>query len=238
MASGPVRLCILGNSHAACLKDAWDEINADHPEIKTTFFAARGNRLSGLEPDGRALSPAGPDAEALAEYLRFISEGADRVAVEAYDLFLVYGLNLGFPDLARFHSSAVAQALADEHIDRSVNAILTSRLRSLTDKPIYVAHNPMRTTPPSYGDPKPYVEVLALLQSRYTPFDALFVPQPKDTRKGESRTLERFATGSRRLDVGRGGAAHAASDNRHMNAEFGKHWLTSFLTRHLTPQSA
>src|SRR5690348_13119251 len=43
-----LKICVVGDSHVACLKKAWDEISAGHKGVAFTFFAARGNKLGGL----------------------------------------------------------------------------------------------------------------------------------------------------------------------------------------------
>ena len=57
-----VKLCVIENSHSACLKLAWDQLQARYLDHSITFFAQRGIGMSGLMARGKMLVPAGePD---------------------------------------------------------------------------------------------------------------------------------------------------------------------------------
>jgi hypothetical protein len=231
MAISPLRVCIIGNSHAGALKEAWDEIGTEqkYASIEMTFFAARGDRLSDLEIEGNSLRAGGPDAANLSEFLAFTSGGADRIQGDAYDLFLVYGGNLRFVNLPLTYSQAVLHACVADISQASLHYSITQKLRKITDRPVFVAVNPLRIASLGKEPMYSYDKVLDVFRDVYAPFDIRFVPQPEETRDAHNQTLPEFTTGSRRLDMGRGAAAHDAGDGRHMNTAYGRIWLHRFL---------
>ena len=56
-----MKICVLGNSHIASLKNGWDRVGQKYPDIELVFFGARGAGLDGLELDGKALVAANDD---------------------------------------------------------------------------------------------------------------------------------------------------------------------------------
>ena len=85
-----MRICVIGNSHMACLKLAWERLRSRHAGLELTFFGAAGH---GWYED---LVPRAPGFvarnEKLAANLRATSGGLDEIALDAYDAFALVGL--------------------------------------------------------------------------------------------------------------------------------------------------
>lgn len=229
MTVSPLRVCIIGNSHVGALKEAWDEIGADHTSVEMTFFAARGRRLKDLVVDGNALRAGGPDAAGLSQFLSFTSGGLEQIQGDAYDLFLVYGWGQRFVNLSVVYSLAVLRACVFQRGLTSLQYDITEKVRAITNRPIFVAVSPLLSVWPEEGPTHSYKTVLDIFRDVYAPLDVHFVTQPEETRDTQNRTLSEFLIGSRKLDVGGGAQPHGAKDELHMNAAYGRIWLDHFL---------
>lgn len=226
-----MKICILGNSHSASLKNAWDEISIHHPGFELIFFASRAKGLAGLRLENKQLLPQTPS---LAANLAFTSDGLDRVDLESYDLFLIYGLDLGMPELDFCYSSAVKKQACLDTLSNSLNIRICEIIRSASDRPIYIGHNPQRATPDlkaaSRIEKINYQQTLTMMNDELKIERATIVPQPEETLSHQWFTDMRFSIGSTRLDVGDeiSGQLHPELDCMHMNKEFGKVWLDQF----------
>ena len=104
-----MRVCILGNSHVACIKVAWDELGKSHTDYCLTFCAAPGRRLDAMELSGDHLVPSNPQ---LRRDILTTSGGRDSIAIRDHDAFCIVGLGFRFPVLDLSFSSAVVEATA------------------------------------------------------------------------------------------------------------------------------
>ncbi|HEX4861610.1 MAG TPA: hypothetical protein VFV07_10265 [Rhizomicrobium sp.] len=88
----PFSLCAIGNSHAATYHTAWKNAFArDLPHLTLTFFAANGSDLEHLAFEDGAFVARD---EKLAAQLALTSGGAQRIAIQDYDAFLLIGLGV------------------------------------------------------------------------------------------------------------------------------------------------
>lgn len=85
----PVRLCIIGNSHLAALRTAWDAVGIAHPEVKATFFALGFDRWDGVVMDSERIVARG---EAARRAFALSSGGHTEIVFRDYDWFLVHGM--------------------------------------------------------------------------------------------------------------------------------------------------
>lgn len=90
--TSPTRLCVLGNSHLASMKTGWDLLRDQHPELDLTFFGAPKAMMEDLSLEGNALVPGN---DKLAGKLRTFSGGLGQVDLDAFDAFVVCGLQFG-----------------------------------------------------------------------------------------------------------------------------------------------
>lgn len=234
-----MRLCIVGNSHVAPMRKAWtDGLDKRFPHIEITWFASRRGAMSALVArDGQLV----PGTKALSRSIEFTSGGKSEIVIEDYDAFLVCGMHGHDESIRRtFYSEAVyAQGLADK-VTSQLNHRLVTLVRSLTDKPLWTAHNPLPAFDPAQLlAVVDYSSQVAEMQERfYSPMSVSLVAQPEVTVESGSATKAHFALDSERLKLGReiDGESHPAGEIFHMNREYGRIWLDAFLSQLLDSQ--
>lgn len=223
-----MRICILGNSHAASLKTAWDDLAPSHPDKELVFFAARSRGLGDLSLQGQTLRPTN---ESLAQAIAYTSGGRSAIDLQAYDVLVTYGLALEMPALDRRYSGAVLRQACSDLFSNSLNGVLAKTIRAATNKPLYVGHNPQLAASPTDAGRREgllgYGSVWQLLAAGAGLKGARVVPQPDDTLVDGWFTDKKYSVGSKRLDLGdqHSGKPHPPSDRAHMNKAFGKLWL-------------
>lgn len=231
-----MKLCVIGNSHVGALRLAWIQVlNKRFGDIEMTCFAHRGSGIAHMKVEGKSLIPENP---LMARAIKFTSEGKDKVNVADYDAFVVYGLHEGSFDRGdNYFSSAVQAAAMKDRVLNQGNHILLTKLRQITDKPVFAAHDPLPALPEEGllpADP-PYEAQIALMQRLfYAPLDVTLIAQPQETILQGRATQGRFTKGSEQLaigDDGTDGRTHGANEIQHMNADYGALWLEAFLPR-------
>jgi hypothetical protein len=237
-----MRICVIGDSHAASLKRAWDGMAELHAEFELQFFCARGLELSGMIVDELRLVP---NSESLAGTLRFTARGGDHIDPNKYEIFLLYGLGCYpyFPQTDAFHSRATIAAALRESAKATLSFELLLRLRTITAKDIYVGHRPLDAAKPDIPTEEVSVyssSIRRMNEILYQPLRTTIVSQPFETIIGGRFTNPSFSRGSRRLAVGDNldDEFHPDDDDIHMNDDFGARWLTKFLTEELAVHSA
>ncbi len=111
-------LCVIGNSHAAAVWQAWKSgAVAAKPGFSMTVFASHGNSVDLSHRDG-SLVPAN---QTVSEMFAFTSGGKDRVEIDKYDAFLLVGLSWGV-NLAR----VLARCSVVEHLAHKPAEIVVS----------------------------------------------------------------------------------------------------------------
>ena len=83
------RVCMIGNSHLACLKLGWGRVRERHPGLEITFFGSRGGLCQHLQLCGHKLVPTN---DTLAADLRWISGGLNDIALDHFDTFILMAL--------------------------------------------------------------------------------------------------------------------------------------------------
>ncbi len=232
------RICVIGDSHAASLKRAWDKKMAvAHSEFELRFFCARGLELSGMVVDELRLVP---NSDSLANTIRFSAQGQGHIDPKEHDVFLVYGLGC-YPYFSQtdvFHTRATLASALRDFAKSTLSFELLLRLRAITAKDIFVGHRPLEAA----KSDSPIVEVSVYSSSirrmneiLYRPLRTAIVPQPLETITGGRYTHASFSRGSRRLAVGDelDDGFHPDDDDVHMNDDYGSRWLTEFFTKGL-----
>jgi hypothetical protein len=87
-----MRICVIGDSHVACLKTGWDENSQKIPAGMTVdYFGAQSSMLRALDVRGSALVPV---SDQLRNRLHAISGGKTEIETRHYDVFVIVGLGL------------------------------------------------------------------------------------------------------------------------------------------------
>lgn len=98
--SDQMNLCVLGNSHLASMKSGWDLIEQQYGDMALTFFGAPKAMMDDLELDGNALVPGN---DKLKSKLKMFSGGFETIDLNAYDAFVINGLQFGPRRLAQLY---------------------------------------------------------------------------------------------------------------------------------------
>ena len=232
-----MKICVMGNSHVGCLKRGWDAIKEDYPEHEITFFAQRSDGLDGLiAHDGKLI----PNNEKLAKALEFTSGGKKEIDPTEHDVFVIYGAGAktSFITDNHFYSRAVVERSLNDLVANTLSFNLLKRLRTLTNKPVFIGHLPLVPAMKVSADaaPSDYVARVELINEvTYRPLRAELVRQPLSTIVNGNNTHPDFSKGSKALAVGDSGdnVYHPESDNDHMNDKFGQIWLREFLREYV-----
>ena len=227
-----MRLAVIGNSHIAALKAGWTGMAADHPDRQLVFFGARGDSLDALVAQDGRLVPANAE---LARSIAVTSGGLRCIDPGEFDAFLLHGMNAQ-PNFRRegFYSQAVMDQAVQDLCEQTLSHRTLDKICRLTDRPIYVGHNPLIAAERTDEDQDlaPYHSGVDDLNAAfYRRFSARLVPQPEITIANGRNTAMAFSTGSRALSVGgeMDDIEHPATELSHMNATFGAVWMACFL---------
>lgn len=230
-----MKIAVIGNSHIGSLKRGLGLMPPQDVPHSFTFFGARSDGLKDLDIEGQCLVPR---SDPVADAIAFTSGGCQKIDTADYDAFLLYGMEAR-PFLVpkeRFYSSAVIRRTIDDIFKGSLSHLTLTKLRSITDKPIYVGHNPMKGAPRNKGpqDTSTYERGIALLnETVYATASASLIPQPPDTIVNGNGSALSYSQGSKSLAIGdrKDDAPHPEADLNHMNDEFGRLWLLGLFSR-------
>ncbi len=232
-----MEICIMGNSHTGALKQAWDAVIDDFPNIQITFFAQGQDTLNYLIVQNNKLIP---EREGFAKALEFISGGKREIDPTEYDIFLLYGLNARANFfIPNTFSTAVVNTAMKDLTNGSLSYTLLQRLRKITDKKVFIGHNQLTATDNviSTDYPESYIKGIEKINEFiYRPLNAELICQPLETIVNGNRTKGEFSRGSKKIIVRSSdidNTAHVETDNCHMNAQFGELWLSNFLKQYL-----
>ncbi|MBE2278268.1 MAG: hypothetical protein IAE87_18460 [Rhodobacteraceae bacterium] len=135
-----MKLLVIGNSHAACLIEAWRAVRAEGLGVEMDFFVRGGGALREFGFDGRRVFTPNPEFRAFLQRLgqkdEFLLSDYDAIVVIGHELSafrLVRILNrhhvLGWPyrnrrDLPTITEACLTDALADSLDEINASAIL------------------------------------------------------------------------------------------------------------------
>ncbi|RMC37476.1 hypothetical protein [Paracoccus alkanivorans] len=223
-----MKLCIVGNSHIACLRSAMNGNDSFFKNNDVTFFGAPRRMLTKLATDqsGRKLI-APPRVE---RYLQKTSGGLINIELDKYDAFLVGGLSYAVQSLVPTfasdqYSSEVRRAtVRDYWTSQTINQVI-GVLRSVCAAPIFVMHAPLAAVLDPVQVPESvYASMIETSQDAYfDDFSARLLRQPDSTLNGGMATRREYSVGSVRLEgVGSDDLKeHHEDETEHMNAAFG-----------------
>ena len=220
-------ICLIGNSHVASFKLAWDKVQRKYPDVKITFFAERRDGLTELEvKDGMLM----PSTDRLREILEHTSGGLSIIDPRAYDAILLVGFLWAYPKTDGLFSHAAArQALLDSFDDDYPGFDVIRKIRSITNIPIFMAHQPLWKVvgkPVSGVSVEPYRRLVKFInETLVEQYRATLLEQPEETITNGFNTRTEFSVGAMRLDIGNlrsRNAPHLGNERAHMNGRFGE----------------
>lgn len=227
-----MRLCVIGNSHLAAIKQGWDQVGADFPWLKPQFFGARADALLDLQAQDGRLVPANDD---LAAKLAHTSGGDAEIDPSRFDAALLVGMNYipTMPQDARL-SQAVRAVAARVAFDATLSGHVFAQLRKVAPGlPVHVLPNPLRRKASrAKADPVavvPYAVRLADFRLGLGAGPVQVAGQPPETIVDDLYTADSYGIGAIALDQGRGSRAKDDDDVSHMNADYGTLFLRQWL---------
>ena len=243
------RVCVIGNSHLACMKLGWDRMRQRHPGCEITFFGSRGALCQHLQLCDRRLIPAN---DVLAADLRWISGGLTAIALDDFDAFVLMAMQFAptrvsqvarqfsYVDVRldprkRLISRECFLQSAFDGLRNSIAVSVAEKIRSAVSKPIVIVPQPhvsaawreTETYRTGFGNAPagcwPLLGEIwqdcALKAARAVAAEALL--QPGETMVDSFFTEHRFCKASVMLADGLA-TEHPEDDFVHMNAEYGE----------------
>lgn len=237
-----MKLCIIGNSHLACIKNGWDKIAGGHSDVEPVFFGAPGDQIRrlGVKPSKRRnRGLLVPHTKVLRKSMAHTSGGLNQIKIQDYDAILLFGLFLTLPLVHMKLSAAVRAQTVRDSVHETTSFVTISKIRELSARiPVFVGHDPLQArqltenpTPPLDADLFSYDEAFVAMEAELAETDVTLLAQPAETIGEGLVTQEAWSKGSSRLDIGteHSEGAHTALDIRHMNAEYGALFLETHL---------
>lgn len=228
-----MKICMIGNSHIASLKQGWDMVGREFAGVELVFFAAPRGRMAGLKVEGDRLVARSAQ---LAGQLSLISGGLSEIVPHDYDAIVLYGLGLLVPRLPAGTSSALRRRAAADYVTDGLMQKTLLKLRQITDKRVFIAPRPL--TGPGFAPTgramMAYSVLLDSLDQAFGDPQVRLLAQPGDSFTPDLETLATFLEGSVQLPTLTKpvlGVTHPDGENRHMNAEFGVLWLRENLAQ-------
>jgi hypothetical protein len=233
------QVCVSGNSHAACMKLAWNRLETRFPNIGITFFAVRRAGMSALQPtpDGVLV----PMSQRVSLALTHTSGGSSVIDLKRYDVVLLVGLTACYPKFGCYTYAVARQAMLD-HIPTTLAYETVQKIRSVSGVPIFLAHEPLRVEGTETDEDSdvialrargdgfvPYRRMIdAINEELFSGLEARCLPQPAQTITKCFYTRSEYGVGSVRLDLG-DGQEENEDDRSHMNQRFGDIFLSTHL---------
>lgn len=223
-----MKFCVIGASHTACLKQGWELVRDQFPDLDMVFFASPGSTLRHLRVRDGHLVSIDPK---LTKSMTLTSGGLQDIVPGDFDAFILYGLILRLPRLRRGISRAVMLETMKDIAEKGLTVKVARRLRSVTDTKVWIGANPMKLALGGRAEPGMFYDYGTLLAELHRTFavpDVTFLRQPAESMGADLRTMDRYGTGSVRLMQRKDqaeGEAHPDDDDKHMNGDYGRLWL-------------
>jgi hypothetical protein len=150
-----MRICIIGNSHIACLKMGWDNLSSEYSDIAVDFYGARAQSLNRVHLEGRCVIP---DDDGIARAF-VLSSGQAYLDADLYDFIFVVGAGLSLHRVVDFYgnfrsddhrrdgryllSSAAFAAAAFGLLDKTSTIHILKLLKAISAENVLVYPNPL-----------------------------------------------------------------------------------------------
>jgi hypothetical protein len=163
------------------------------------------------------------------------SSGWSRIELQDFDVVLTVGLTCGYPLTVSHYSYAAARQTMLDLTPRTAAFDIIGKIRQISDIPIFVAHQPLRShleASEGENDLGPYRRLVDDLNDELMhDVGAVILKQPAQTIANYFYTRREFAVGSLRLDIGdkATGTGQAADPRSHMNVRYGDIYLSTHL---------
>ncbi len=236
-----IKICIIGNSHVASLKEGWENIKKNYPNLTLTFFAEPNKGLENLIVDKKMLIAS---TESTKKSIEFTSGGKGYIDPLEYDIFLIYGTYASTYRVRRniFYSYQVEVSAVEDIIFEGLSYEILKKLKKITHKKIYIGNNPLRALNDEIStnnnfetNNEDYLLGIKLMNKYvYKSMGTILLSQPLSTIiNGTFITKKIYSTGSAKLNTSNKQIAdrkHSGEDTGHMNREYGAIYLKEFFS--------
>jgi len=216
-----MRICIIGPSHLAALREAEKEGLVDTSPHDITYFGHYTRIFSTLSLNGTRLRMLA--ARPLADDLKVEADIADYdglflCAVIKDASWILKRARLELADLGSFSRRLAARQLRNA-IRASENFDVIAGIRAAFDGPILISTAPLRARP-DVSEPvgREFDLFNAAAGEALAELGFTFVPQPSETVSAALATRREYSVGSIKL---RGHEQHRQEDVSHMNSAYG-----------------
>ena len=227
-----MKICIIGNSHIACLKFGWDLIKDGYPNDSITFFGAHHLYLFDTAVENGKIVPL---TDTVRQSFKITSDGLDCIDLSDYDFVVLHGIMndlLYFKGHYFFRNRFYSEQVKDLHVQNMLNihpALHMIRLvSSVSPIPLLVSHKPFRafhiqSESVSQND---YETLVSAMSRDLGKLGAIFFEQPRETINNYHYTFISYAKSSMRLPPhNQETDFHEEGEINHMNSEFGEIYL-------------
>lgn len=227
-----MKLCIIGNSHAACLKKAWDLGAAAGSGRSVQFFVSSGGSMQETAVRGGGIVGV---SETVSRSFALTSGGSEAMVPGDHDAILVHGLTNELSKLVMIRQRV--EALDGHSRGFLANAVVYNKLsgnhvlgllESLRPAvPVLVSGRPNpagETDDASPGLADAWAAEQDALSGLFASLGVVHVQQPLETLETMDATRHRFSIGS--VGIGsdptrEGYRSKRTPDGQHMNADYG-----------------
>lgn len=254
-----MKICVIGNSHLAAFKLAWDDLaDTYHNKAEMIFFGSPGKSLEVAIESGYLV----PTTEKVKKDFHNTSGGLTKIDFADFDAVLLVGLGCSIWCLSEAfgthrvydapfsikdttYKTISAACIAQICVDQMKNTAMfqiASLIRSTSKIPIFIIPTPFysETCKNNWKESFLALNACRTVQTSYhtaisqlcQSFVATFIPQPDSTITDFLFTKENLSKGSVYLDRSLK-RLHRETDYTHMNQEYGKEVLTFALQKYI-----
>ena len=243
-----MKIAVIGNSHIAAVKYAWEDRKIKEHEL--TWFGLAARDMSALFPQDKCLVI---DDELGMKQLAHQSGRTGGICTSDFDSFLICGCSAGiaaclFHQYLPYSSAALNMALSGFWED-SIAFGLIYTLRQITDKPVWFVPTPLlalnsaeqhrlsrrlKSVDRGHFESNTAYQEFVENSARFwrDQLQVILLPQPVKTVENSLNTRLEYSVDSiKRLTLGRHEKEeHDADENVHMNPQYGQAVLDAFFS--------
>ena len=229
-----VKICLIGNSHAASIKSGWTAISKFYPDVDLTIYPFHGLYYETFTPvpeEGLLRM----EKDIIRNRFIHILGGDGHVHIKEYDHCIIVGGVKLQAALFEIYSEQVRRASLIDWYENSHIHLLVKKIRVLSDLPISITVNPLRASrdiDENWMEGYSYQGTIDILNDHLEEcHNARMIGQPDRTIEGAFSTKVEYAVGEYRPNTSTlpGATPVIEDDLMHMNSAFGALMLAKIM---------
>lgn len=228
-----MKICLIGNSHIACVKKAWDSLSSNYHSDSITFFGSHADTLLNTKGKNNKLIPTN---EQVQNSFKITSNGHTEIDFTLFDICLIHGILpplRGWYNLSEDFKKNITYS--QDFINlciKNYNPIikhLINEITSCTTIPTLFTPKPNPAIPKSTKliSNEDFMYTCQFMTSGFNNLGLHYLPQPEETLLNFSSTKNEYNKNG--LGLGRVPTKEAKlappENNRHMNQLYGEVYL-------------